>query len=747
MSLAGIIDSFPQTVLGRIDLPQRAQKLAPVPKCLLQGTAGPLIYVHARNGRLWQHQSLALQNLVNGHHTVVATGTASGKSLVFQAYAYDRLGQNPDATAIVFDPLRALAEDQLASWREAAKTCGLPPESIVKIDGSIPISERAGRLEKASVAIMTPDVCHAWLMRNTASDTVRRFVARLGTVVLDEAHVYDSVFGSNAGYLFRRLLTYRTNVAAADAQPCRVIAATATISNAAHHLTNLTGLPFQEITDDLNGARIYPRTIAHLSGETEDDFTDVVKQILKLSATPKFIAFMDNRQGVERIARQLGTGRVLAYRNGYEAGDRREIELALRSGQLAGVVSTSALELGINIPGLSLGMNLRLPSSRKSFRQRLGRIGRDGPGLFIIVGPPNLFAQYGQTMDEYYQASAEPSILYLSNRYIQFANAQCLARETSGIPADGAVSWPAGFDTILEYARRRRYPDEYRVVAQVGSRNPHVGHALRTVSEGSVSLINQGNGRRIGSSSLDKAIRENYPGAQYIHAGRSYQAGEWDYNGRYGDIIIPLQEMPYPVHTDPVTEMDINVRGIVEGNLALHQDGSSYIAEVNASVTETVTGCIQNHQLSQYPPEQRPQRRFETTGVLLRIQQDWMDDPFSRDQVARMLATITRYDCSIAIYDIRAATDPMLIWSRQHPKGQINTRCVLVYDNAHGSLRLTEALYRNLPRYLRQLRRSVEIYGEMVSPEHIRNLEAWAEGLRWPQRQTEHSDQGQDADR
>lgn len=734
MNTNSLIAALTQHVHGRIDLPEHPEQLEPAPDELMHGPAAPVITARSTQGGLWKHQSLALRHLLDGRHTVVSTGTASGKSLVFQSYAYHRLGQDPDATAIVFDPLRALAEDQLNSWREAAELCGLSPDRIVKIDGSIPVPDRERRLAHAAVAIMTPDVCQAWLMRNTASRAVQQFVANLHTIVLDEAHVYDSIFGSNAGYLFRRLLTYRQAVAPPDAQPYRIIAATATISNAADHLQSLTGQPFQEISEDQNGARMFPRTILHLEGNDEDALTQVLQQVMEQPDTPKFIAFVDNRQAVERIARRLG-GRVMAYRNGYEAKDRRDIELALRHSRLAGVVSTSALELGINIPKLSLGVNLKLPGTRKSFRQRLGRVGRDGPGLFIIIGPDNLFAQYGETLEQYYRASVEPSVLYLGNKFIQFANAQCLAKEQSPQLDPGQngepVAWPDGFDAALQYVRRGNWPDEYKAIAAMGRRNPHIAHPIRNISEVEINLENCATGQRIGFSTLEQAMRETFPGAQYIHAGRSYQAQEWDRSNRWGKITVPLQEVPYPTYAEAVKTMDIKIRGIVEQNITLHQEQSGYAAEVHAAITETVTGCIENMQLRQYPPEDRPQRRFETTGVLLRIKSDWMANPYCREQIGRMLEAITRYDCSIANWDIGHAAEPMLIASRQHPDGEHTDQAVLIYDNSHGSLRLTEALFLNFRRYVRQLEHSVEVDGEMVSKEVIQQLAGWAASLRW----------------
>jgi DEAD/DEAH box helicase domain-containing protein len=141
------------------------------------------------------------------------------------------------------------------------------------------------------------------------------------------------------------------------------------------------------------------------------------------------IGFADTRQGVEHVTRQIGRDDVLPYRGGYEAHDREMIEQALWAGKLRGVISTSALELGVDIPQLPIGLNLGVPQTLKACRQRVGRIGRSMPGVFAIVAPANEFVKLGGSMREFYEGEIEPSRLYLSNPYIQLQAARCLAEE------------------------------------------------------------------------------------------------------------------------------------------------------------------------------------------------------------------------------------------------------------------------------------------------------------------------------
>ena len=662
----------------------------------------------------------------------MSTSTASGKSLIFQTHAFDLMEQNTDSTILVFNPLRALAQDQLGSWRQLATENGIREDLIVKIDGSIPTSERYHLLDRAAVAIVTPDICQAWLMRNSTNRSVRDFIGNLRLMVIDEAHVYDSVFGSNAAYLFRRTLALRDQYAPPAEPPCQIVGATATISNAAEHMTNLTGRQFAEVGEDDNGAQLHERTLYHIEGETEEHLSDVIQRMVRMDHPPKFIAFMDSRQGVERVARRIRGGRVLAYRSGYEAEDRQNIEAALRDGQLTGVVSTAALEMGINIPGLTVGVNLRVPATRKAFRQRIGRVGRDGPGAFLIIGPVNLFSRFGETLKQYYEASAEPSLLYLGNRYIQFANAQCMDREMDvGSETLESDLWPAGFQHMVEMNRNQSHPQEYDAIERSGRRRPHLAHSVRAMPGPEINIVVERDGTKIGSTTLEQAMREAYPGANYLHRGRVYQAANWETNGQYGQLTIPVTPRRSNENTDPVEEKDITVRGVVDNNLILHQDGQGYIAEVYASIRSEVVGFSTYSATTMYDDDMiRPQRYFDTTGVMLRIGADWAAWTQNREQIGYLLQAILRYDQSIASWDIGHSEQSVRIQSKVNTDGETSANTILIYDDTSGSLRLTEALFHNVNKYVSRLSQAVRMDGEPVNRELIANLLEWTKGLR-----------------
>lgn len=746
-----LVDNLNLNICESITLEERAERRVAAPAEISAGPASNALNSISADGSLWGHQSLALEHLCAGDNVVIATGTASGKSLIFQLYSLHRLLSDPGSKVLVFYPLRALTADQLISWKRIAEAVGLRPEDVDLIYGGVPMERREQILEQARVILMTPDVCQAWFMRKTGDDPVKRFLEGLTLLVLDEAHVYESVFGSNVAFLLRRLLVAKrasTPQARRSRQnQLQMIAATATIADAEQHLGQLTGLDFHVINDDENGAPTYERQVLHIEGpdhgaDGEAAIANILSGIRDLEERHRFIAFMDSRQGVERIAREVGTESVKAYRSGFESSDRAEIERSLRNGMLHGVVSTSALELGIDIADMEVGVNLGVPDSRKRFRQRLGRIGRSQPGVFIVVAPTNTFKQFGEDLQDYYDGSIEPSYLYLGNRFVQFAHARCLRDEmelmggqSSGLP--GGAEWPERFSERLGFAREG-WPREFDPVAQIGGGSPHINYPLRQIVDPNFSLT-AGRGtfeREIGDIAHHQAIREAYPGGNYLHAGRAYRVSRWIYG--FGDAKIRLDQAENPVPTRPVLRkvitVDLSREGVVDGRIRRGQTG--LISEVQLQVNESVEGYQIGSRQFRYrdlrvdnPNMRRQQRDFRTVGIIVQIDDDWFSQAAVRGEIADGLRDLLCRDRSIAPHDIDATHTNIAI--RTASGRQNVTNAIVVYDSVYGGLRLTENLFTEFERYTDQLGRAAELAGNdaVVNAESAALLQAWAQGL------------------
>ena len=498
--------------------------------------------------------------------------------------------------------LKALAADQDLIWRRALKRAGLPERWVGSVTGDVLPTDRKVILEQARILIATPDVCHAWLMRELATRASKRFLASLRLMIVDEAHVFDAVFGSNAAFLIRRLESAATICQAKkqDRSPFGVIAASATIANPRQHLHRLTGLDFTVIDEAQDGSPQHSRVLLHLaydSTEAPDGISTLQGALIEQSDSGSFITFADSRQGVERLAAATEHELVSPYRSGYEADDRAGIQRALRSGKLRGVVATSALELGINIPHFEVGLNIQLPASRKGFRQGLGRVGRSSPGKFAIVATSNAFRRYGFSLDDYHRGSVESAHLYLGNRFVHFAHAKCLADELEMLGVRGksapprGTDWPAGFADVLEFARvrgARARPREFDHIAGLGGDSPHHNYPLRNIGEENFQI---GRGTelfdRIGSLTLQQAIREAYPGAVYLH---NVRVEEW--RSRAFERVIKASLIRAPINTSPLIRTFVNLSverdGVVAGNLRNGPRG--FLAECQLQITERVEG-------------------------------------------------------------------------------------------------------------------------------------------------------------
>lgn len=756
--MAGMLDVFNDevrtqklTVVESVRIPAREERPMPVPDEYLTGPVGNwLLADEILRGQLWRHQAVALKAFAAGNNVVLSTGTASGKSLVFQAAAIKRLQEDDEAVVLVFYPLKALAADQDASWRRALSKAGMPGDWIASITGDVQIPDRIAALENARVLIATPDVCHAWIMRGLAGRTSREFLARLDLLIVDEAHVLEAVFGSNAAFLFRRLQAAAT-ICRGNARKERrvsVIAASATIRNPAEHLRALTGLDFATVDGREDGSPQHARSLLHLAcGPTEAQtmVADLQRRLVERSGSDSFITFLDSRQGVERLAAQTEHDLVKPYRSGYEAEDRSTIEQALRAGNLRGVVSTSALELGIDIPHFAVGLNLGLPSSRKAFRQRLGRVGRSTPGAFAILAEGNTFRRYGSSLDDYFRGSVEPSHLYLDNRFIHFAHAKCLAEELDMLGVRGRsvppgnVDWPAGFKEVYEFARvGGGRPREFDHIAGMGGDNPHHNYPLRNVGEENFQLTRgQGPVGRIGHLNLQQGIREAYPGAIYMHMGIRWRVREW--RSTAWDRAIRLSPWKGRIDTRPLIRTFVNLSverdGLVAGNFRKGAHG--FLAECQLQITERVEGYEERGDRKLYrdlrqdnPHMSAKTRDFRTTGVVLKIEAPWI----GRDRIKRQLADALR-DLMIRQYSISpqdiGSTATNISMGMDGQRHSVSD-AVVIYDATYGSLRLTEPVFNDLGALIAQLERSSELSSDedALVPEHVAiALRRWFEEL------------------
>jgi len=533
-----------------ITLPAREARFYDPESLELSGPSQRYIQARFPQG-LYGHQAAAFRCLNAGNNICLATGTASGKSMVFYTAAIEHLLRNPKSRVLLVYPLKALGREQEDRIKAAFDSAGVD-FPVGRLDGQVPTYRRADIVRNSRALIATPDIIHAWFLSSVAEPAVLSFLRQLGLLIVDEIHNYSGVFGSNAAFLYRRV----RHLVELLGGKCRYIAASATIANPEVHLGRLFGIDFQLIGPNEDSSPRNNVEVVLTTPPSKQDLLSSVTDLLRYIAAQenqRFITFVDSRKqveyltaiyrrteddlGVEAIRRDhLDAMNVLPFRAGYELADRDRIQDRLSLGNIRGVVSTSALELGIDIPHLDTGVLVGVPPSLTSLLQRIGRVGRHKPGTVVVINRGDLQDQQAfKHAESFMSRPLIDSSLYLENKRIQYLHALCLARhggEQDSIAAEdgretdflSGVSWPPGFVELCRKERIGEIPTELQPMKMESGENPNYVFPLRDVEgEFQVELKHGPDQRRLGKLSHSQVLREAYPGAVYYYAGQPFR--------------------------------------------------------------------------------------------------------------------------------------------------------------------------------------------------------------------------------
>ena len=403
----------------------------------------------------------------------------------------------------------------------------------------------------------------------------------------------------------------------------------------------------------------------------------------------------------------------MAYRSGLMRRER--IEAALRDGDIRGLASTSAMEMGIDIPDLQVGFNLGLPHSVGRLKQRAGRVGRTGPGRFIIIAPRHAFQFHEDSLAAYWEQPVEPARLYPSNPNIKNTHGRCLAKETDlngmerSIPSP-TDAWPEQLpQTLREIARGDHYAPEF----QTGDpQQPH-RNDIRDAADGRariVQLMPGGEGEPLTTELLTsevtrrEAARDAYPLTTYLHAKQSYRILAWRETG--GETVITARHAP-PRETRAITQSGATVtlqqpRMSTLGHL-------EYCTHAQAVAWERIVGCsirepgdAEWHDVH-YGAEGIPEvaTNLRTTATVIIVWEDWFDDVNTRRDVARALRTVMCSREVIHPADIRTTHQNVQV-VRDGRSSEVR-RAIVLWDKVGGGLGLTKAVADNLGRYTQAL--------------------------------------------
>src|SRR5450432_694900 len=595
--------------------------------------------------RLYSHQKQAIDAALGGRHVIVATPTASGKSLCFHVPVLEALSRDPEARAMYLFPTKALARDQEAGLRELMSAAGLDAGAVV-YDGDTPGDARRAARERARVILTNPDMLHTGILPHHASWA--RTLQNLKYIVVDEIHTYRGVFGSHVANVLRRMM----RIARFHGSNPRILGATATIGNPREHAARLFGVDESEV--ELVGESGAPRGQRRfflfnppVVNQELGIRASYVKQAVMLAsdlvaARVPTLVFGQSRNAVEVMLRYLrdavatksrrtdrGAGidpaSIVAYRGGYLPQQRRDIERRLREGEILGVVATNALELGIDIGELDAVVCAGYPGSVAATWQRFGRAGRRGAeSICVLVGSSAPLDQYlTREPDFLLGAPVEQARIDPDNVEVLVSHVKCAAFELPFTRGDAFGSLGAAETTdALSFLAR------HRVVHESGGRfhwaadvYPANDVSLRSVGWDNVVIVDVAHDRSIAELDWRAAHTMLHEQAIYQHDGECWQVERFDYENH--KAFVRHVEPDY--WTEAMTFVQVSV--IEESALGIASVGPrrapwpSGWGEV--AVVEKVIGYkkikFYTHENAGYGDARLPEMQMHTTAFWLTL--------------------------------------------------------------------------------------------------------------------------------
>ena len=552
-------------VVADTSLPARAARPASTPP-LLSTTVTERLRSRGVD-TLWSHQAAAVDALRAGRNIVVATGTASGKSLCYQLPIVDSVVAGSRDTALLVFPTKALAQDQLRSFRE-----WLVPDIVAATyDGDTPSDERAWIRTHANVVLTNPEMLHMAIL--PGHDRWATFLLRLRYVVVDELHTLRGVFGSHVAHVLRRLRRLCEHYGSAPT----FCFTSATIGNPAELASRLCGLPVEAIDSDGSPQAerrfaVWQRPLVDAHSGTRSSANVETAMLLSrfVADGHQTLAFTRSRKGAELVATHArgalahagddGTTAapaVAAYRAGYLATERRELESQLASGELGGVVATSALELGIDVGSLDAVVLNGFPGTLASMRQQVGRAGRTRrrAAAVLVAGDDQLDQWYARHPTELLDRPAEAVVVNPDNPFVARAQIACAAHELPLTRTDDRYFGDALDDAVRELVLDDELKPRGGAMYWAGREPPAARIGLRTGSSIECQLVDP-DGRLVGTVDSSRAFHVAHPGAIYLHQGRQYRVRDLDVEHQVA-VLDPADDADE--HTQPREETDISI--------------------------------------------------------------------------------------------------------------------------------------------------------------------------------------------
>lgn len=518
--------------------------------------------------RLYRHQAEAMARAASGGDVLVATGTASGKSLCYAVPILDRLRSARESRALLLFPTKALCQDQFGKFSRMLDVAGLSDRLAGVFDGDTPSALRRRLRDHGSVIFTNPDMLHAALMPQHGRWA--GFLGSLDFLVLDELHVYSGLFGANMAHLLTRFLRLCRHYGSAP----QITACSATVANPRELAETLTGRSFDLIDRDGSprGRRVIvfwnPPRIRETHWRSRRSANVEAHELMArlVARDIPVITFSKAKMTAEMIYRYVcdklrdeapqKAGLVTPYRGGYLPQERRDIEQRLFSGDLIGVSTTPALELGIDVGGLDACILVGYPGTLASFYQQAGRAGRkERDSVVFLIGLDTSVNQYIMSNPAYlFERCVEQAVVDADNPFVATGHLRCATQELP-LPERSAEAFGRHADLALEILEGNHKVKKigtswYHAAGEL----PQHDISLRSYADANVLIEEAGTGRVLGEINRFDAEPIVHPEAIYMHRGETYRVLNLDLDKNVA--TVKREEVDY--YTQPLGGTDIH---------------------------------------------------------------------------------------------------------------------------------------------------------------------------------------------
>jgi DEAD/DEAH box helicase domain-containing protein len=684
-----------EEVAHRTVEPARSGRAEPLPDGIDPLLASALV----RQGitAVWRHQAETWEAAARGEHVIVATGTASGKSLAFNLPVLSAIAAEPRTRALYLYPTKALAQDKARALAELGLK-GLRPAIY---DGDTEVERRWHVRRFANALLTNPDMLHVGVLPH--HDRWADVLHNLRYVVVDEAHVYRGVFGSHVANVLRRL---RRLARVYGAEP-QFLLASATIANPAELALALTGEPATVV--DRDAAPRAEREIALWNPPLLDE--DLGQRASALADASRLLAvlverglrticFAKSRKAAElvhrftaqRVGPTLGA-RLAPYRAGYTPQQRREIERRLVEGELLGVSATEALELGIDIGLLDCAISVGFPGTIASLRQQWGRAGRKSRGLAVLIAGEDALDQFFmREPDALLSRRVEAALLDHANPRI--LDPHVLAAAFEG-PLDERDAETLGATALARAAELPELQNTRAGWTWTGRDYPAGRVGLRSGDAEAFTVVDEETGSVLGLVERERAYSTVHEGAVYLHLGEQYVVRVLDHEARAALVVPAAVDWYTQVRKEKETAIAETLKGVGTAGVAL-QFG-------RVSVTEQVVAyarkAIADGSTLELVPLDLPQTTFETEAVWFSPGADLLA---GLEEMPLLLSTLHAAEHSlIALLPLWAMCDRWDIGGLStNLHFQTGQPTIFVYDGHAGGVGITERGYERFPDWV-----------------------------------------------